>query len=195
MAGISGVGVGVAAAGALLVYAGFSGTNPLTALRDIASGNPPAIRNTAGSRVATIANGDPVLVGKMPRTGYPDLLTAVQQFKADHYSQARRWDPGYSDCSSFVGKGFKALGITPPGSSTTWDYLGWPLLVKITQFQAGPGDLLITTSHMAVVVDQINAMGQQNPTSNVRTGKWADIMFPGGYGIYRYSPANKTAEA
>jgi hypothetical protein len=188
VAGISGVGVGVASAGALLIYAGLRGQNPLSALREIASGHPGAIPDVSGSRgiTATIPGGPAILGGAV---GYPPLLQAVQAFRGDRYSQARRWQPGYSDCSSFPGKGFKALGITPPGASTTLEYLAWSHLRKIpSAYEAGPGDLLISTSHMAVVIDRSSAIGQQNPTRNVATGSWADIMYgSGSYGIYRYT--------
>lgn len=194
MAGISGVGVGVASAGALLIYAGLKGSNPLDALRSIASGHPAAIPNASGSRgiTATIPGGPAIVGGAV---GYPPLLQAVQPFTGDHYSQAKRWQPGFSDCSSFVGKGFKALGITPPGASTTLEYLAWSHLHKIpSPYEAGPGDLLISTSHMAVVIDRNSAIGQQNPTRNVATGKWADIMYGSqGYGIYRYGSSTSSS--
>lgn len=188
----------VSSTGALLIYAGLKGVNPLSALRDIASGSPSAIPNAPGSRGGTtvqLGGGDGMILGGA--VGYPPLLQAVQAFKGDHYSQAKRWQPGFSDCSSFVGKGFKALGVTPPGASTTLEYLTWRMLWKIpTPLEAGPGDLLISTSHMAVVIDRTSAVGQQNPTSNVRTGAWKDIMFAtGGYGIYRYQPGNATVKA
>lgn len=193
MAGISGVGVGIASGGALLIYAGLSGTNPLTALRSIASGSPTAISNSSGTRTATINGGSGGLLGKVPRTGYPPLLQAVTAFDGDHYSQAKRWDPGFSDCSSYVGKGFKSIGVTPPGASTTLEYLAWSMLKKITQFEAGPGDLLISTSHMAVVVDSTHAKGQQNSKRNVQTDTWKNIMAGSvSYGFYRYTPANAT---
>lgn len=190
MAGISGVGVSVAAGGALLIYAGLKGVNPLVALRGIASGNPDAILNSGGHRALTNGGGDSIVGGAV---GYPPLLQAVQPFRGDHYSQAKRWQPGFSDCSSFVGKGFKALGIKPPGMSTTGEYLVWKMLRKIPDpILAGPGDLLISTSHMAVVVTGGTggtAIGQQNPRENVRVGKFDDIMAgSGAYGIYRYSP-------
>lgn len=199
MAGISGVGVMVSSTGALLMYAGLKGVNPLAALRDIASGSPSAIPNTPGTRSTTgptpIHGGEGQLLGGA--VGYPPLLQAVQAFAADHYSQAKRWQPGFSDCSSFAGKGFKALGITPPGASTTLEYLAWRMLWKVpSPYEAGPGDMLISTSHMAIVIDRSSAIGQQNPQRNVRVGAWSDLMFgTGGYGIYRYQPANATEKA
>ena len=43
--GISGVGLAMATGGALIAYAGFRGVNPLQALKDVASGNPPAVES------------------------------------------------------------------------------------------------------------------------------------------------------
>lgn len=185
MAGISGVGVGIASGGALLIYAGLKGVNPLVALRDIASGSPSAILNSGGHRATINGGGSPPLVGGA--VGFPPLLAALQAFKGDKYSQAKRWEPGFSDCSSYIGKGFKSIGVTPPGSSTTLEYLAWDKLRKIDELLCGPGDLLISTSHMAVVVNTTTAMGQQNPSRNVATGTYRDIMYPGSYGFYRYT--------
>lgn len=179
--------MGIASGGALLIYAGLKGVNPLDALRDIASGDPSAILNASGHR-ATLAGGDPVIVGGA--VGYPPLVAALQPFRGDKYSQAKRWQPGFSDCSSFIGKGFKSLGITPPGSSTTLEYLAWTMLEKLPDAMlAGPGDLLISTSHMAVVINSTQAMGQQNSKRNVAVGTYKDIMYPGAYGFYRYKGA------
>lgn len=194
MTGISGVGVGIASAGALLMYAGFKGENPLTALRDIASGSPSAILNANGSHVATIPGsspGDSLVVGGA--VGYPKLLTACTAFDGDRYSQANRWKPGYSDCSSYIGKGFKSIGQTPPGASTTLEYLAWHMLFKLSSVAlVGPGDLLISTSHMAIVVDTTHAKGQQNTRENVRTDTYKNIMAgSGSYGYYRYDPSRQ----
>lgn len=192
MAGISGVGVGIASGGALLIYAGLKGVNPLVALRDIASGNPSAILNSGGHRATINGGGSPPLVGGA--IGYPPLLAALQPFKGDKYSQAKRWQPGFSDCSSFIGKGFKSLGIAPPGSSTTMEYLAWDKLRKLPDLMlVGPGDLLISSSHIAVVVNTTQAMGQQNSRRNVAVDTYKSIMYPGSYGYYRYTGASAGA--
>ena len=196
---ISGVGVALATAGAVAVYAGIKGESPLVALRDIASGRPPALSTVSaapagqvgaavgsaaasGLAAAVAARG----VGAGSLSGLPGVLSS--QFGADRYSQARRWDPGFSDCSSFVGKGLKVLGIAPPGASVTGDYLVWSALGKIDRSQVGPGDLLVATSHMAVAIDVNTAIGQQNPRRNVRVGPIeSDIMFgTGGFVCLRY---------
>lgn len=198
MAGVSGVGVTVTSAGALLIYAGLKGVNPLIALRAIASGKPDAIANVGGSRGGTEAKL-PYTGGILVTPGNPKILAAAQKFKGDKYSQARRWDEGYSDCSSFVGKAFKAIGVKPPGMSTCVEYLAWRDLRNIPKdnlvtLAVGPGDLLISTSHMAIVVDEKTAIGQQNTRENVRVDTWDNIMKgTGAWGVYTYSPVTRMA--
>jgi hypothetical protein len=190
MAGVSGLGLAIATGGALLVYAGLKDVSPLDALRDIASGRPSGVpSHSAGYSPSGDASSDTFTwqkASKVPQgAAFSPLVAAVWQFRADTYSQAKRWQPGYSDCSSWVGKGFKSLGITPPGGSTTWDYLSWDQLHKVTT--GGAGDLVISTSHMAVLTGPGTAIGQQSPKSNVRTGPIKDVMYgAGSYAIYRY---------
>lgn len=191
--GVSGLGVAIATGGALLIYAGIRDVNPLTALRDVASGSPtPVASHSAGySPSGTGTNGDFSWQKsgiQLPKgAAFAPLVQAVWTYKGDVYSQGKRWQAGFSDCSSFVGKGFKALGIAPPGGSVTTDYLRWNQLQKIGASQATAGDLVISVTHMAVITAPGQAIGQQSPKNNVRTGKVADIMFgTGTYGYYRY---------
>lgn len=193
MAGVSGLGLTIATAGFLAIYAGLKDTNPLAALRDIASGHPTGVAShSAGyspSASGTDGTFDWQKAGiQLPKGGaFAPLVAAVYQYKTDRYSQAQRWAAGYSDCSSFVGKGFKSLGITPPGGSTTWDYLAWNQLQKVTAAKAAAGDLVISTSHMAVLISPTSAIGQQSPKNDVRVGTIADVMYgTGSYAIYRY---------
>jgi cell wall-associated NlpC family hydrolase len=187
---VSGLGVAVATGGMLLIYGGLTGENPLDALRALASGHPPAVPDQPGSRstTATINGSSGGDLGKADDNGFPQLLASCGQFDHDVYSEAHRWDPGKSDCSSYIGKGFKGIGIRPPGASTTLEYLAWSHLKPIAKSVCGPGDLLISPTHMAIVVNRTLAKGQQNPRSNVRTGSHADIMAgSASWGYYRYT--------
>lgn len=117
----------------------------------------------------------------------PQLVQALMQFKDDHYSESARNVPGYSDCSSFVGKGLRAIGITPPGGSTTTDYLLAPDWGFISRSELQAGDICVNASHMVVAMDGENAIGQQNPTRNVATGPIDDMMYgTGGFVCKRY---------
>lgn len=118
---------------------------------------------------------------------FPALVAAVQQFRNDQYSQTRRWQKGYSDCSSFVGKGMKALN-RDMGGSTTLTYLASSKWHTIPKAQAGPGDIAVNAAHMVLVTGPNAAIGQQNPRSDVNTGSISSLMSgTGPYVIKRYS--------
>ena len=197
---VSGTGVALATAGGVLLYAGLKGESPLTALREIITTGPSGLSASSlfpdknvGTAIAGAtgsladATGSVVDAFGQALAEIASLAGAAQRFKDDKYSQVRRWQNGYSDCSSFVGKSLKSLGINPPGASVTGDYLVWPLLYKVKPSQAQSGDLLVNSNHMAIVTGPNQAIGQQNPRSNVRTGTFADIMFgTGPYVVLRF---------
>lgn len=117
---------------------------------------------------------------------FPALVSAVQAYTADKYSQARRWENGYSDCSSFVGKGMKDLGLNP-GASTTLTYLASTAWTTIPKSSMGPGDIAVNSSHMVVITGNGTAIGQENPTRNVQAGNLDDLMAgTGAYLMRRY---------
>lgn len=212
--GISGTGVAVATLGGLLVYAGLTGQNPVQALKDISTGKPKGASKSSGytntqvypglDQAVTDANLNPaasaggVLASAVGTGPLPALPTAALSFIMDQYSQAKRNQTGFSDCSSFVGKSFRAIGITPPGGSTTGEYLVWKKLKKIPISEAGAGDLLVNSAHMAIVFNPNGslgggkyapvAIGQQNTQSDVRIDSFANIMYgTGAYICLRYT--------
>jgi len=112
---------------------------------------------------------------------FPALVAAVQQFNADKYSQGKRWQSGFSDCSSYVGKGMKVLG-EDMGASTTLTYMTSPKWSTISRSQIGPGDIAVNATHMVVITGSDTAIGQENPRRNVQSGSIDDLM--GGTGPY-----------
>lgn len=191
--GISGVGLAVATAGGLLVYAGFRNINPIAALREIASGNPQAIQSSTAN-LAGIFDSGGATSGLVPLPGdataansSSPLVRAAYSFRGDKYSQAKRWQNGYSDCSSFVGKSLKKIGITPPGGSVTGSYLASPSWTKISRTDARAGDIAVNTSHMAIFSSNVNGIGQQNSRRNVQMDTMANLMSgTGSYTCLRY---------
>lgn len=185
---ISGLGVAMAAGGAILIYAGLQNENPLQALRSIASGHILPVATTfQPAAAATIGAAAGGALGAIAGLGFPQLVTSAEQHAGDHYSQARRWDAGYSDCSSFVGKAFQGIGITPPGSSTTLDYLAWSQLKGIRGSDLLQGDLVINEAHMVIATSNSTGIGQQNSRRNVVSGAITDLMSgTGGYSYFRY---------
>lgn len=205
---ISGTGITLATLGGVLAYAGFTGQNPIAALKAISTGHPGGVAKASsytntevypgldqavaaagtGTNPGAAAGG--VLAGAVGAGPNAWLASGVLAFVDDKYSQAKRWQTGFSDCSSIVGKAFKARGITPPGASTTGNYLLWSKLRKLSSVEIPQaGDLVVSPSHMAVVFDSKgNAIGQQNTRENVVINTVSFVMYgTGAYGYYRYT--------
>jgi hypothetical protein len=182
-AGISGTAVGVATLGAVLAYAGFRGVSPLQALRDIASGKPP----TVASNPTTISNAG--AGGSLSGSLRQSVVAAAQTFKSDTYSQAKRTQVGFSDCSSFVDKALKAAGIKPPQSdwASTANYRLSPEWVTTQMASSGPGDVAVSASHMVLITSAggQSAIGQQRPGRNVQEGTTTTLMTGTGSYVFK----------
>lgn len=192
--GLSGVAVGVLTVGTLLVYAGFRGVSPLQALRDVSSGKPPPVSSSgAGLTTGTVATSGDAMSSSQSAALDPQgtkfgkaVATAASGFQTDKYSQSpiQRVGNGYSDCSSFAAKAFRAAGVTSIKSYwTTLSFRTSPQFKTIKTSEAAAGDIIITPlkslsgAHMAVVTAPGQAIGQQNSRTNVTTGSFDTIMY------------------
>lgn len=206
--GIPGIAVGMAGLASLLIYAGFRGTDPLDALRDVATGKPKGLQERAAMRTVLYegvgmpgggGGGGGVTqagLGGVSVSGpHPEFVTAAGKFANDKYSQARRWQKGYSDCSSFVGKALKAAGVTPPGGSTTTSYLAWSKARPIARSEIGAGDFLVSSGHMALAINNDMAIGQQNGRQNVQVGPIKSIMWGQSWVALRYTGKSRGGSA
>jgi len=180
--GISGLSVAVITAGGVLIYAGIRGVTPLQALRDVSSGKPTPIPN-----VSPQVTGGNVAQSLQFSTVGRAALAAADRFMNDEYSQARRTQEGYSDCSSFVCKAFHAVGVAKPDGRMEWPntsaFAIGPAWKTIPQAQASPGDIAVVPAgalagHMTFVTNAggTEGLGQQNPTSDVRAGSIAELF-------------------
>lgn len=115
---------------------------------------------------------------------WPELVEACLKNSRDQYSQARRWQNGYSDCSSWIGKGMKLLGKNP-GGSTTLTFLSSGDWATISRSQIGAGDIAVNSSHCCVITGSNGAVGQQRPGRNVQLGTIDDLMSGTGTYIFR----------
>jgi hypothetical protein len=199
---ISSLHLAVAAGGGVLLYAALRGVSPLTALKDVTSGAPPAV-STEG-KVITGSDGgtDPDFtpggsgstawkgvyrLAKVPRTlQRPSaFITSLNVHAGERYSQGSRWKSGYSDCSSFTGKGLLDTGISPPGMSNTTAYLSSADWVRVSAPRMG--DIAVNAQHMAVFTDGAHGIGQQNPRRNVQRDTMDNLMAnTGSWEIRRY---------
>lgn len=199
--GVSGVAAGMAGVAALLVYAGFRGENPLEALREVATGKPKGLTDQTaahealweGSSASGGTSGSGGGAAQASLTGvsvvgpHPEFVTAAGHYAGDTYNQLKRWQAGYSDCSSFVGKALKDCGVTPPGASTTSSYLSWRKAKPIAKSEIGAGDFLVSSGHMALAINNGMAIGQQRQGVNVKVGPISQIMWGQSWVALRYS--------
>lgn len=163
--GISPSAVAMAALGGVLAYAGFRGVNPLQALRDVATGHPPAVASnpvtasTSTSAPATAGGANGVaLLAEMQRIG-----------TGRSYSQLRRTGPNSYDCSGLVWRAGNNLGIWPKGT-TAFSTATFRLHIHefgLTDVGNGnhkvvrgdmprAGDILLWLGHMGVATDGAN---------------------------------------
>lgn len=116
------------------------------------------------------------------------VIAGAAQYRGDKYSQPRRREQGYSDCSSFVDKALKSAGINPPGNAwaVTTDYLHAADWKTIPVSQAQPGDIAVNATHMVLITDSAgNGVGQENPRVNVRSGTVASLMTGTGSYVFK----------
>jgi hypothetical protein len=117
--GISGAAVAVATTGAVLMYAGFRGVSPLQALRDAASGKPPAVVGKSTELPTPITPGATGPEGGSGFSGGVGLLAEVKRLgNGKSYSQLRRTGPDSFDCSGLVWRAGCNIGRWGPG--TKW---------------------------------------------------------------------------
>lgn len=202
---ISSLHLAIAAGGGVLLYAALRGVSPLQAVKDITSGSPPAV-STEGKKItrwsergettdpAWIPEGNGTTdwngvwkLNKVPRAFQKPatFLAALNAYAGDKYSQADRWKRGYSDCSSFVGKGLLGIGVKPPGGCTTHSFLASGDWIKVNSPRMG--DLAINGRHVAVFTDGANGIGMQNRRVNVRRDVMDNLMAnTGPFEIRRY---------
>lgn len=199
--GVNGMAVATITAGAVLTYAGFRGVSPLQALRDIASGAPPAVSGTSagldtGTAGLAAIGAAAAVAGTSATTAGSGLVRAAFTHANERYSQTKRWQAGFSDCSSFVGKSFRDIGITPPGPSLAASYLIWPKVYKVARSALSPGDLCANAGHIIIATGPNAAIGQENSRQNVQVGTPENLMMGTGSFVclrYRWPAGSGTA--
>lgn len=200
-AGISGVGVAVATAGALLMYAGIRDVQILDALRQVtggklpegnkgAEGQPSATATAAraaleGTGIAGgVAGATPAVAGT---GGFPQLAQAAMRYRGRPY----KWGatgPDKFDCSGLVQRAFADCGISAP--RTTYTQQAWGALTTITPSSAGAGDLVFWPGHVAIVVSPGTVIHAPKPGRNVEVVPVTQAGPPGQKATFkRYAAA------
>jgi hypothetical protein len=177
--GLSGLAVAYIGIGGVLVYAGFRGETLVQALREIGGGKPAPVSSAKLdlSPLMTTGYGAGAAAGNALQG--VAVASQAQKYASDKYSQAKRQQSGYSDCSSFVDKILTDMGIPPPVKwASTANYRMSPQWKTISAAESKPGDIAVSSHHMVLVTANGGsaAIGQQNTKTNVRTGTVANLM-------------------
>lgn len=170
--GISGLGIGVLGAGALLVYSGLRGVTPLQALRDVTSGRtPPPIPSKTPA--ATIPAGAEQL-GELDRpsglTGPNAILATMAMEEVGKPYRFGAAGPNAFDCSGLVLYVVRqAYGVKLPHSATLQESSRY--FVAVPRFEVQAGDVAFWTFHHCVIMTGNKSwVGAQNPRRGVTTG-------------------------
>lgn len=190
--GINGLSIGVTTVGAVLVYAGFRGVSPLQVFKEVSGGKLEPVKGTPTTDPVVAAGG----VGNIILNTAGDVqrgmvVSAAQKYTGDTYSQLKRTQSGFSDCSSFVDKALKDAGIKPPLNewANTALYRISPEWKTIPASQVLPGDIAISAAHMVLITSAGGAqgIGQQRPNVNVKTGTMKTLFGSQSYVFKTYT--------
>lgn len=181
---VSGTALGVISVGGLLIYAGFMGVNPIQALALVASGHPTSPTSKPADIAADVTereSTEPEATGGENVSGLRGaVVSASGKYVNDKYSQAKRTQAGWSDCSSFVDKCLKDAGIAPPQSpwASTANYRASGAWKNIAKSAAQPGDIAISSHHMILITQGGGnfGIGQETEGVNVKTGTPAQLF-------------------
>lgn len=178
--GVSGIGLGVALAGALLVYTGVRDVTMLDAARSLARGIAPAGPGPRVTQVVFDGTGQPA--GTTTPAGYaggpaetsagagPNAAIATAALK--YLGVPYLWggtDPARGlDCSGLVQLAVRqATGETPPRVSLAQSR--WSKFRKIGRDQVAAGDVLWWPGHIAIAISNSDVVHAPRPGTVVRT--------------------------
>lgn len=92
------------------------------------------------------------------------FINQILEYKGWEYSQERRWEDGYQDCSSLVERGMLDSGITDYSTNLVVSKIqGDPRFQEIPWDYMQPGDLLVHEGHVEVYMGGDTTYGSFQP--------------------------------
>lgn len=173
--GINGLGVGMATAGGVLVYAGLRDVSPLEALRDMMSGRLPTVERRGSPTADEILNrqsGGPGSKAPSVLGAGGALVTAARRYVGGPYRFGGTDPRTGLDCSALVQRAFKDIGV-PDCPRTSGQQFVWRALTTVrNQRDVQPGDLVFWPGHVAIATSAgaATVVGALNRRSGVREG-------------------------
>jgi peptidoglycan DL-endopeptidase CwlO len=172
-AGVSGLAVGLIAAGGLLVYSGIRGVSVTDALRSaLTTGTLPA-GQTGPSGGSSAAGSTPGATPSAYTLGASNNAIAADALKYEG-KVGYRWggaDPSGWDCSGFVTWVLHHdLGYSLPSNVHTvcTQFYAWSGAYKVSADQVQAGDLVVWPSHMGIAVSPTQMISAENPTRGTK---------------------------
>lgn len=196
--GINGLGVGMATAGGVLVYAGLRDITPLDALRDITSGRLPTVERkgsaTADEILARQSGGPGSKAPSVFKSGGA-LVTAARRYVGGPYRFGGTDPRTGLDCSALVQRAFKDIGIPDCPRTSGQQYLWRALTTVRSAGDVQPGDLVFWSGHVAIATQAGGGtvVGALNRKTGIREGPTKSNGAGRIIGYRRYAGAQSAA--
>lgn len=182
--GISGMAVGLATAGTIMVYFALNDIPFVDGLRSLIKGTVPTgtvIGASKGSaaKVAALAARSADQAQQTGGGGGTSFGTSGQQiaeYARKYLGVPYKWggaDPSGFDCSGLVTWVLHHdLGIALPNNThtVTMQFLGWVGANDVARSQAQAGDLCCSTGHIGIAVDNANMIHAPDVGDHVKIG-------------------------
>jgi len=166
-AAVNGRALALATGGAVLLYAGLRGENPLAALRGILTGSPPPVPEGTPITLEDFGGGTIPATGTIVAGGaFPQLAQAATKYLGRPYKWAGTFvGNSGGDCSGLVVRSFADLGISGV-PRTSGQQMAWPKLRKVNDPSAG--DLVWWPGHIGIMVSPSRMINSPHTGTVVR---------------------------
>jgi cell wall-associated NlpC family hydrolase len=198
--GMSGVGLALATAGGIVLYAGYKGVPPREVLRSLARGASPATLQSVTPSLADTPSpvGKAGAAGAGAQAGGGGQAAALVQAARSQIGKPYRWataGPDTFDCSGLVIYCLKQAGVQKVPRFTTVTFGSWASkagAMRVKRDEVMFGDIVIRTGHMGIAVSNsrmihaphAGSQVQESPIPGPQGSWWGWRMWPGSSAGY-----------